>query len=44
MSLALSKFEKKNEEFTSFLKKLTKDVDVDVRELARKVLNNISET
>jgi len=40
---ALSKFEKKNEEFTSFLKKLTKDVDVDVRELAIKVLNDISE-
>jgi len=39
---ALSKFEKKNEQFTSFLKKLTKDSDVDVRELAIKVLNDIS--
>jgi len=39
---ALSKFEKKNEEFTSFLKKLTKDVDVDVRELATKILSDIT--
>ncbi len=40
---ALSKFEKKNEEFMSLLKKVTKDADVDVRELALKILNDISE-
>ncbi|MFW9900757.1 MAG: HEAT repeat domain-containing protein [Candidatus Thorarchaeota archaeon] len=39
---ALSKFEKKSEKFTSLLKKLTKDDDVDVRELAIKVLNENS--
>ncbi|MFX1568484.1 MAG: HEAT repeat domain-containing protein [Promethearchaeota archaeon] len=40
---ALSKFEKKNEEFVTLLKKLTKDADVDVREIAFKILNDISE-
>jgi len=40
---ALSKFEKKSEKFVSFLKNLSRDADVDVRELAIKVLNDISE-
>ncbi|MFX0156306.1 MAG: HEAT repeat domain-containing protein [Candidatus Hodarchaeota archaeon] len=40
---ALSKFKKKSEKFVSLLKNLSKDVDVDVRELAIKILNDISE-
>jgi chromosome segregation ATPase len=40
---ALNKFEKKTDEFKNLLKKLTKDTDVDVRELAGKILNNFSE-
>jgi HEAT repeat protein len=40
---ALEKFEKKTEEFKNLLKKLTKDTDVDVRELAGRILNNFSE-
>jgi chromosome segregation ATPase len=40
---ALDKFERKTDEFKNLLKKLTKDTDVDVRELAGKILNNCSE-
>ncbi len=40
---ALSKFEIKNEKFKELLKKLSKDVDVDVRELAIKMLDDISQ-
>ncbi len=40
---ALDKFESKTDEFKALLKKLTKDPDVDVRELAGKILNNFSE-
>ncbi|MFX0105111.1 MAG: HEAT repeat domain-containing protein [Candidatus Hodarchaeota archaeon] len=39
---ALSKFEKRSDEFKFLLKKFAKDVDVDVRELALKILNDIS--
>lgn len=39
---ALSKFEKRSDEFKFLLKKVAKDVDVDVRELALKILNDIS--
>lgn len=40
---ALNQFENKSNEFKGLLKKLSKDVDVDVRELAVKILNNFSE-
>ncbi len=40
---ALHKFENKSNEFKVLLNKLTKDTDVDVRELAGKILNNLSE-
>ena len=40
---ALSKFEKKSEKFISLLKAFSKDADVDVRELAIKILNDNSE-
>jgi chromosome segregation ATPase len=40
---ALNKFERKTDEFKVLLKKLTKDTDVDVRELAGKILKNFSE-
>lgn len=40
---ALNQFEKKSDKFKGWLKKLSKDVDVDVRELAVKILNNFSE-
>ena len=40
---ALNQFENKSYEFKGLLKKLSKDVDVDVRELAGKILNNYSE-
>ena len=40
---ALNQFENKSNEFKGLLKKLSKDVDVDVRELAGKILNNYSE-
>ena len=40
---ALNQFEKKSDKFKGLLKKLSKDVDVDVRELAVKILNNFSE-
>ena len=39
---ALSKFEKKNEELKPILENLTKDNDVDVRELAFRILNDLS--
>jgi len=39
---ALSKFEKKSEELKPILKKLSKDADVDVKELALRVLEDIS--
>ncbi len=39
---ALSKFDKKSEELKPILKKLSKDVDVDVRELALRILEDIS--
>ncbi|MFX1426431.1 MAG: HEAT repeat domain-containing protein, partial [Promethearchaeota archaeon] len=39
---ALSKFDFETEEFKELLKKLSKDLDVDVRELAIKMLNEIS--
>ncbi len=39
---ALNQFENKSDEFKDLLKKLTRDVDVDVRELAVKILTNCS--
>jgi len=39
---ALSKFEKKSEELKPILKKLTRDIDVDVRELALRILDDLS--
>ena len=40
---AMEQFKSKSNEFKNLLKKLSKDVDVDVRELAVKILNTISE-
>ncbi len=40
---AMDQYKSKTNEFKSLLKKLSKDVDVDVRELAVKILNTISE-
>ncbi|MFX1380383.1 MAG: HEAT repeat domain-containing protein [Promethearchaeota archaeon] len=40
---ALNQFENKSERFKGLLKKLSKDVDVDVRELAVRILNNFPE-
>lgn len=39
---ALSKFERKSEDLKPILKKLSRDVDVDVRELALRILEDIS--
>ena len=39
---ALSKFEKKSDELKPILKKLTRDIDVDVRELALRILDDLS--
>ncbi|MFX0024135.1 MAG: HEAT repeat domain-containing protein [Candidatus Hermodarchaeota archaeon] len=39
---ALNQFENKSDELKDLLKKLTRDVDVDVRELAGKILNDFS--
>ncbi|MFX1591904.1 MAG: HEAT repeat domain-containing protein [Promethearchaeota archaeon] len=39
---ALSKFEKKSEELKPILKNLSKDLDVDVRELAIRILDDLS--
>jgi chromosome segregation ATPase len=39
---ALNQYENKSNEFKVLLKKLSRDVDVDVRELAVKILNNFS--
>lgn len=39
---ALSQFEKKSEELKPILKKLTGDIDVDVRELALRILDDLS--
>lgn len=40
---AINQYENKSDQFKNLLKKLSKDVDVDVRELAIKILNNLSE-
>ncbi|MFX0142949.1 MAG: HEAT repeat domain-containing protein [Candidatus Hodarchaeota archaeon] len=40
---AINQYEHKSDQFKTLLKKLSKDVDVDVRELAVKILSNISE-
>ncbi|MFX0002671.1 MAG: HEAT repeat domain-containing protein [Candidatus Hermodarchaeota archaeon] len=40
---AINQYEDKSDQFKTLLKKLSKDVDVDVRELAVKILSNISE-
>jgi len=39
---ALSKFKKKSDELKPILKKLTRDIDVDVRELALRILDDLS--
>ena len=39
---ALSKFEKKSDKLKPILKKLTRDIDVDVRELALRILDDLS--